>query len=392
MIQADKDDVELLGYLKLDVLGVRMLSSMRHALDEIARTDAIKVDLDEIPTDDPATFELIRASDTLGLLPDRVARPARAAAEAPAHRVERPHRRHLAVPPGAGEVRHDLAVPAAPSPPGGGVVAPPAAARGARRDPRRDRLPRAGHEGAGRRRRLRPVHGRPYSPAPGRRRGGRGGPAGVPAASGGTRRGPPGRRADLGQGPAVRVVRVLQGARRGLRGADLPVGVAEGALPRALPGRDPHPRPRDVPAAADPGGRPAPRHRDPPAGRERQRGRLRRRGSRRGAAGTLRHPAGAEGRARGLRRRGAFDPGGASRAIVRRRRRLPAADERLETGGGGARARGGVRRAAGRLAERPVVRCDDGRGAAGGRAGHAPARPGGGRRRRSFPNTRAPSG
>ncbi len=66
MIQADKDDVELLGYLKLDVLGVRMLSAMRHALDEIARTEHVKVDLDEIPKDDPATFELIRASDTLG--------------------------------------------------------------------------------------------------------------------------------------------------------------------------------------------------------------------------------------------------------------------------------------------------------------------------------------
>ncbi len=66
MVQADKDDVELLGYLKLDVLGVRMLSAMRHALDEIARTEHVKVDLDEIPRDDPPTFELIRASDTLG--------------------------------------------------------------------------------------------------------------------------------------------------------------------------------------------------------------------------------------------------------------------------------------------------------------------------------------
>ena len=66
IIQADKDDVELLGYLKLDVLGVRMLSSMRHALDEIARTEHVKVDLDTIPTDDEPTFELIRASDTLG--------------------------------------------------------------------------------------------------------------------------------------------------------------------------------------------------------------------------------------------------------------------------------------------------------------------------------------
>ena len=66
MIQADKDDVELLGYLKLDILGVRMLSSMRHALDEIARTTGEKVDLDRIATNDIPTFELIRASDTLG--------------------------------------------------------------------------------------------------------------------------------------------------------------------------------------------------------------------------------------------------------------------------------------------------------------------------------------
>ena len=66
MAQADKDDVEVLGYLKLDILGVRMLSSMRHALDEIARTTGEKVDLDRIPLDDEPTFELIRASDTLG--------------------------------------------------------------------------------------------------------------------------------------------------------------------------------------------------------------------------------------------------------------------------------------------------------------------------------------
>jgi error-prone DNA polymerase len=66
MIQADKDDVELLGYLKLDVLGVRMLSSMRHALDEIARTTGEKIDLDRIPLDDEPTYELIRRSDTLG--------------------------------------------------------------------------------------------------------------------------------------------------------------------------------------------------------------------------------------------------------------------------------------------------------------------------------------
>ncbi len=66
MVQADKDDVELLGLLKLDILGVRMLSAMRHCLNEIARTEAHKVDLDEIQWEDPKTFDLIRSSDTLG--------------------------------------------------------------------------------------------------------------------------------------------------------------------------------------------------------------------------------------------------------------------------------------------------------------------------------------
>jgi error-prone DNA polymerase len=66
MVQADKDDVERLGLLKLDVLGVRLLSSMRHSLDEIERTTGQRIDLDRIATDDRATFDLIRASDTLG--------------------------------------------------------------------------------------------------------------------------------------------------------------------------------------------------------------------------------------------------------------------------------------------------------------------------------------
>ena len=66
MVQADKDDVEVFGLLKLDVLGVRMLSAMRHALDEIERTTGERVDLDTIPADDSAAFELIRSSRTIG--------------------------------------------------------------------------------------------------------------------------------------------------------------------------------------------------------------------------------------------------------------------------------------------------------------------------------------
>ncbi|WP_407675869.1 DNA polymerase III subunit alpha [Peterkaempfera bronchialis] len=66
MSQFDKDDVEEIGLLKLDVLGVRMQSAMAYALTEIARTEQTDVDLDAVPHDDPAAFELIRSTRTLG--------------------------------------------------------------------------------------------------------------------------------------------------------------------------------------------------------------------------------------------------------------------------------------------------------------------------------------
>jgi len=65
----DKEDVEDLGLLKLDILGVRMQSAMAHAVTEIARATDRRIDLDDpaqVPPDDPATFELIRSSQTLG--------------------------------------------------------------------------------------------------------------------------------------------------------------------------------------------------------------------------------------------------------------------------------------------------------------------------------------
>ena len=66
MSQFDKDDVEDLGLLKLDVLGVRMQSAMAHAVAEIARVDGEQVDLDALPLDDPATFRLVQSTKTLG--------------------------------------------------------------------------------------------------------------------------------------------------------------------------------------------------------------------------------------------------------------------------------------------------------------------------------------
>ncbi|MFD8564775.1 DNA polymerase III subunit alpha [Streptosporangium canum] len=69
MSQFDKDDVEALGLLKLDVLGVRMQSAIAHAVAEIARVEGHRVAIDDpaqVPLDDPAAFELIRSAETVG--------------------------------------------------------------------------------------------------------------------------------------------------------------------------------------------------------------------------------------------------------------------------------------------------------------------------------------
>ncbi|WP_428978319.1 DNA polymerase III subunit alpha [Trujillonella endophytica] len=67
MSQFDKDDVEELGLLKLDLLGIRMQSAIAHAISEVQRVDHEQVDIDAIPRDDPTTFELIRSTRTLGM-------------------------------------------------------------------------------------------------------------------------------------------------------------------------------------------------------------------------------------------------------------------------------------------------------------------------------------
>ena len=69
MSQFDKDDVEALGLLKLDVLGIRMQSAMAYAIREVERVDGQQIDLDDrgdVPLDDEATFRMIRTTRTLG--------------------------------------------------------------------------------------------------------------------------------------------------------------------------------------------------------------------------------------------------------------------------------------------------------------------------------------
>ncbi|WBB60207.1 DNA polymerase III subunit alpha [Streptomyces sp. WMMC500] len=70
MAMAAKEEIEDLGNIKLDVLGVRMQSAMAHAVAEIEQATGNRIDLDDpeqVPLDDVFAFKLIQDSDTLGL-------------------------------------------------------------------------------------------------------------------------------------------------------------------------------------------------------------------------------------------------------------------------------------------------------------------------------------
>ncbi|WP_199546325.1 DNA polymerase III subunit alpha [Streptomyces sp. N35] len=69
MAMAAKEEIEALGNLKLDVLGIRMQSSMAHSVEEIRRTTGRQLDLDSpdhVDLADEATFETIRSGNLLG--------------------------------------------------------------------------------------------------------------------------------------------------------------------------------------------------------------------------------------------------------------------------------------------------------------------------------------
>ncbi len=64
--QWDKEDCENLGIVKVDLLGLGMMSALQDSL-AIARERGHVVDFAHIPKDDPATYELLRAADTVGV-------------------------------------------------------------------------------------------------------------------------------------------------------------------------------------------------------------------------------------------------------------------------------------------------------------------------------------
>ncbi len=67
IIQWDKDSCSDAGFLKIDLLGLGMLSAVERSVEMIARTRGEQIDLSRIPYDDPATYECIQSADTTGV-------------------------------------------------------------------------------------------------------------------------------------------------------------------------------------------------------------------------------------------------------------------------------------------------------------------------------------
>jgi error-prone DNA polymerase len=67
MVQWDKDSCADAGFLKIDLLGLGMLSAVERCVDEIARTRGERIDLSRVPLDDPEVWGAIQRAETTGV-------------------------------------------------------------------------------------------------------------------------------------------------------------------------------------------------------------------------------------------------------------------------------------------------------------------------------------
>ena len=67
IVQWDKDSCADAGFLKIDLLGLGMLSAVERCVEEIGRARGERLDLSRIPLDDPETFSSIRRAETTGV-------------------------------------------------------------------------------------------------------------------------------------------------------------------------------------------------------------------------------------------------------------------------------------------------------------------------------------
>lgn len=67
VIQWDKDDLDAVGLMKVDVLALGMLSALRRMLDTLSRTTGRVWRLCDIPAEDPATYAMLGHADSMGV-------------------------------------------------------------------------------------------------------------------------------------------------------------------------------------------------------------------------------------------------------------------------------------------------------------------------------------
>jgi error-prone DNA polymerase len=67
MVQWDKDSCGDAGFLKIDLLGLGMLSAVERCVDEIARVRGERIDLSRIPYDDQEVYDRIQEAETMGV-------------------------------------------------------------------------------------------------------------------------------------------------------------------------------------------------------------------------------------------------------------------------------------------------------------------------------------
>jgi len=67
IVQWDKDDCADLGIIKIDLLGLGMLAALERAIPLIRQHEGTEVDLAHLPAEDPATYDMIRRADTVGV-------------------------------------------------------------------------------------------------------------------------------------------------------------------------------------------------------------------------------------------------------------------------------------------------------------------------------------
>ncbi len=67
IVQWDKDSCADAGFLKIDLLGLGMLSAVERSVALIAKTRGVHVDLSRIDYDDPETYALIQSAETTGV-------------------------------------------------------------------------------------------------------------------------------------------------------------------------------------------------------------------------------------------------------------------------------------------------------------------------------------